>query len=81
MIADPYTAWGVEHEHVRPAVANLSLAFASAALIFILIAAGLAFLWDTKRFDWKRLGLAGLLFFFGGTAFARIIWVQFFVLA
>ena len=82
MVADPYTAWAVEHEQVRPGVAHLSVAFASAALILILIAGVLAFWRGAGTLNWRRLGFAAFLFFFfGGTAFARIIWIQFFVLA
>lgn len=80
MIADPYTAWGIEHEQVRPSVARLSEQLAIAVLVFIL-AASLTVYWN--RDSWRNLkgiAFAAALSFVGGTAIVRLVWIQFYVL-
>ena len=79
MVADPYTAWGVEHEQVRPSVARLSAQFATVSLILIVLA-GLTAPWKRGN-QWSRqeiiFGVALLLF--GGTALARLTWLTLYV--
>lgn len=82
MIADPYTAWGVEHEEVRPGMVHLSEQLAIAAL-GLLIAAGLAVYWRQGMWwrGWLCAVFAAALLFFGETAIARLLWIWFYVQA
>ncbi|MBO9669274.1 MAG: hypothetical protein J7485_02035 [Sphingobium sp.] len=81
MVADPFTAWGVEHEQLRPSVARLSAQFAVASLILI-VAAGLAAYWKRgRRRGWSEIAFGVALLFFGGTALVRLIWISLHVIA
>lgn len=79
MVADPYTAWGIEHEQVRPSVARLSAQFATTSLVLIAVA-GLAAYWkQNSRWDRREIAFGLALLFFGGTALARLIWLFLYV--
>jgi hypothetical protein len=52
----------------------------ASALIFIVTAGLLAFQRGNRRFDWKGILFAAAWLFFSGTALARVIWIQFYVL-
>lgn len=55
LVADPYTAWGIEHEEVRPSVARLSAQFATMSLVLITVA-GLAAYWkQNSRWDGREM--------------------------
>lgn len=73
LVADPYTAWGIEHEQVRPSVARLSAQFATMSLVLITVA-GLAAYWkQNSRWDDREMAFSLASLFFGGTALARLI--------
>lgn len=80
MIADPYTAWGVEHEQVRPGVARIGINLAAIAIMLHVGAAGVIFSIPRNRKGWSAILIGLLLLFLIGTAAARLIWVQFYVL-
>jgi len=81
MVADPYTAWGVDREQVRPSVARLSAQFAVASLILI-VAAGLSAYWKQgSRWGWREIAFGVALLFFGGTALVRLVWISLYVIA
>ncbi len=79
-LAYPYTSWGVAEEQVRPSVARLGVQFALASLL-ILVASAFAVFSDRTNWRGARSIIFGtVLLFFFATAFARLIWVQFYVL-
>jgi hypothetical protein len=79
-LAFPYDSWG-DPPHLRPGVAAISSNLAFMSVIFLLTSASVLYWLRENRRGWKA-GLAGaaLLFFFV-TAAARIVWLQFYVLA
>ena len=80
LLADPYTSWGVEHEQVRPGVAHISTYFAVAALVLLLVSALVVF-WDkANRGGGKAIAFTITLLFFVGSALARLVWIEFYVL-
>ncbi len=80
MVADPYTAWGIEHEQLRPGVAQIGINLAALAITSHLGAAAIIFSVPRNRNGWFAMALAFLLLFLIGTAIARLVWVRFYVL-
>lgn len=80
-LATPYSSWGVDHEQVRPSVAYLSTNFAIGAILLMFTSAVLL-LWKAEaQRGWKAMGFGVALLFLGGTAIARLVWLQLYVLA
>lgn len=80
LLVTPYTTWG-DPPQIRT---NASHAIVNAALICLLLlasSAAVVFWKKENRRGWKAIAFALALLFFGGTALARFIYVQFFVLA
>jgi hypothetical protein len=80
LLVNPYTSWGVEHEHLRDGVGEISALLAILALILVFAGALIVFWRPANRSGWKAVAFAIPLLFFGGTMIARLIWLYFWVL-
>lgn len=80
MIADPFTSWGIEHERIRPSVAEIGINLAALAIAAFLASAAVIFTKASNRKGRLAVALALLMLFFTGTAIARLIWVKVYVL-
>jgi hypothetical protein len=80
-LAYPYTSWGVAEEQVRPSVAHLGVQFALASLLVLAASAFVVFGERVNRRGVRAVIFGTVLLFFFATALARLIWVQFYVLA
>jgi ABC-type sulfate transport system permease component len=78
MMVQPHVTWGDPppvHESARD-----SILLASATSLVCLLISAYAVYWRRNgRFGWKEIIFSVVLLFFGGTALARFIYVQFFV--
>lgn len=80
MIINPYTTWGAEPEHLIYENAASSRYIAGIAVLLFIVSALFVYSKPDNRRGWKGLTFAVPLLFFAGTALARAIWIQFWVL-
>ena len=81
LLAYPYRSMGVGPQYLRRGVADLSADAAITCLALLAIAGLLAFWKEENRHGRRAIALAIALLFFGGTAIARLVYIQFYVLA
>ena len=79
MIFDPYQTWG--YYEVRTSVANLSAEFAAISIAFLIASGFVLFPYFEKWRDGRAVALAVTFYFFGVTAIARLVWIEFYVLS
>lgn len=80
MLTGPYTTWGVEPEQLIYDSA-LSIRNEAGVATLMFIVSGLIIYWEEdNRRGWNALAFAPLPLFFAGTALAKAIWIQFWVL-
>jgi len=79
-LADPFTAWGGA-EQVRPSAARVSSNLALVSTALILLAALVVFWRHESQKSWKEALFAMTALFFGMANVARVLWIEFDVLA
>lgn len=80
LIISPYRILSGEEWVVRAHASNAIVAASLICLVSVL-ASALAVYWkEENRQGWKAIAFAIPLFFFGGTALARFVYVRFYVL-
>jgi hypothetical protein len=79
MMVQPHVTWG-DPPPVHRSSRDFILLSSAISLTCLLISAYVVYWRRTVRFGWKEIVFFIALLFFGGTALARFIYVQFFVL-
>jgi chromate transport protein ChrA len=75
----PHTAWGVEHEQVRPAVANLIAGLEAAGGVLLLTAGFAVYRNKANRSTWQGELFAYLLVSFLVIAVLRVSYILFYL--
>ena len=81
MMIDPYNTLGVGPEYIRRGIPESIQNAAGIAALLFLVSALITYSKPENRRGWKGISFAITLLFFTGTALARVISIQFFVLA
>jgi hypothetical protein len=81
LVADPYTAWGVKHEQIRPSVVEIGINLGLAALACFAAATAILFSVRANRTSKYGRFYGGIVLFLFATTLARLYWVWFVVSA
>ena len=79
LIMSPHTTWGVEHEQVRPAVANLIAGIEAASILLLLTAGFAVFRNKANRSAWQGELFAYLLMFLLVISVLRALYILFYL--
>ena len=79
LIISPHTAWGVEHEQVRPAIANLISGLEAAGGVLLLTAGFAVYRNKVNRSTWQGELFAYLLVSFLVIAVLRVSYILFYL--